>query len=102
MSAIDRLAPQNREAEEAVLGSLLIDPDAIFEVTNFLRPDAFYSQANRWAYEAILSLHARNEPLDSLTLIEELRRREKLEEIGGEPYVIGLVSAVPTDRKSVV
>lgn len=96
MSAIDRLAPQNREAEEAVLGSLLIDPDAIFEVTNFLRPDAFYSQANRWAYEAILSLHARNEPLDSLTLIEELRRREKLEEIGGEPYVIGLVSAVPT------
>lgn len=96
MSAIDRLAPQNREAEEAVLGSLLIDPDAILEVKQILTPPMFYSQVNRWCYEAVLSLDSRNEPLDSLTLIEELRRREKLEEVGGEPCVIGLVSAVPT------
>lgn len=93
---IDRLLPQNREAEEAVLGSLLIDPDAILDVMDFLRPEMFYSQVNRWCYEAILSLDSRNEPLDSLTLIEELRRREKLEEVGGEPCVIGLLSAVPT------
>lgn len=96
MANIDRLAPQNREAEEAVLGSLLIDPDAILDVMDFLRPEMFYSQVNRWCYEAILSLDSRNEPLDSLTLIEELRRREKLEEVGGEPCVIGLLSAVPT------
>ncbi len=96
MSTIERLPPHNYEAEEAVLGSLLIDPDAIFEVASFLRPDAFYRVQNRWIYEAILALSERREPIDFLTLTDELRRREKLEEIGGEAYVIGLVNTVPT------
>ncbi|MCB0037339.1 MAG: replicative DNA helicase, partial [Anaerolineales bacterium] len=96
MSSIERLPPQNREAEEAVLGSLLIDPDAIFEVANFLKAQSFYSVANRWVYESILTLHQRSDPVDSLTLIEELRRRDQLEEVGGEAYIVGLVSAVPT------
>ncbi len=91
-----RLPPQNREAEEAVLGSLLIDPDAVFEVSNFLRTAHFYSVANGWIYDAMLTLHRRNEPVDTLTLLEELRRRDQLQEVGGEPYIIGLVSAVPT------
>lgn len=96
MSSIERLPPQNREAEEAVLGSLLIDPDAIFEVANFLKAQSFYSVANRWVYESILTLHQRSDPIDSLTVIEELRRRDQLEEVGGEAYIVGLVSAVPT------
>jgi replicative DNA helicase len=96
MSTIERLPPHSQEAEEAVLGSLLIDPDALFEVSNFLRPDAFYRTANRWIYESILSLSERREPLDFVTLTEELRRREQLEDIGGEAYVIGLINAVPT------
>lgn len=96
MSTIDRLPPHSVEAEEAVLGSLLIDPDAIFEVGNFLRPDAFYRAQNRWIYEAILDLSDRREPIDLITLTEEMRRREQLEEAGGEGYIIGLINAVPT------
>lgn len=96
MSTVERLPPHSQEAEEAVLGSLLIDPDALFEVSNFLRPEAFYRTANRWIYESILSLSERREPLDFVTLTEELRRREQLEEVGGEAYVISLINAVPT------
>ncbi len=96
MSTIERLPPHSVEAEEAVLGSLLIDPDAIFEVAGFLRPEAFYRQSNRWIYEAILNLYDRRDPLDFITLTEELRHQERLNEIGGEAYVIGLINAVPT------
>ena len=95
MSTTERLPPQNREAEEAVLGSLLIDPDAIFEVVGFLRPEMFYATVNRWIYEAILRIHSRNNPIDVLTLLEELRRNDQLEEVGGEPYLTGLVGVVP-------
>ncbi len=96
MNMIERLPPHSNEAEEAVLGSLLIDPDAIFEVASFLKPEAFYRVQNRWIYDAIITLNQRHEPLDFITLTEELRRREQLEEIGGEGYVIGLINAVPT------
>jgi replicative DNA helicase len=96
MSTIERLPPHSLEAEEAVLGSLLIDPDALFEVSSFLRPEAFYRTANRWIYESILSLSEQREPLDFVTLTEDLRRREQLEEVGGEAYVISLINAVPT------
>ena len=96
MSAVDRLPPHSIEAEEAVLGSLLIDPDAILEVASFLKPDAFYREQNRWVYEAILDLHNREEPLDFVTLTESLRQREQLEDVGGEAYLISLLNAVPT------
>jgi replicative DNA helicase len=94
--SIERLPPHSLEAEEAILGSLLIDPDAIFEVNSFLRPNAFYRVQNQWIYEAILSLNEHREPIDLITLTEELRRREQLEEVGGEAYVIGLINTVPT------
>ena len=92
----ERLPPHSIEAEEAVLGSLLIDPDSLFEVSNFLRADAFYRAQNRWIYESMLALSDQRVPLDVVTLIEELRRRERLEEIGGESAVISLLNAVPT------
>lgn len=75
---------------------MLIDPDALFEVNSFLRPDAFYRTQNRWIYEAILRLSDRREPVDLITLTEELRRLEQLEDIGGEAYVINLINMVPT------
>jgi replicative DNA helicase len=96
MSAMDRLPPHNIEAEEALLGSLLIDPDALFDVASFLRPGAFYREANKWIYEAILDLNERREAVDFITLTDELRRREQLEELGGEGYLIGLINTVPT------
>ncbi len=96
MTTIDRLPPHSLEAEEAVLGSLLIDPDAIFDVATFLRPEAFYSAQNQTIYDAILTLTDRREPLDLITLTEELRRREQLEKVGGEATIISLINAVPT------
>ena len=96
MSDVERLPPHNLEAEEAVLGSLLIDPDAIFEVGNFLRPEMFYRTQNRWIYEAILNLYDRREPIDLITLTDELRRQEQLEDIGGEGSLISLINTVPT------
>lgn len=93
---IERLPPHSVEAEEAVLGSLLIDPDAIFEVASFLKPRAFYREQNQWIYEAMLDLFERREPLDLITLTDELRRRNRLEELGGEAYIIGLLNTVPT------
>jgi replicative DNA helicase len=96
MTTVDRLPPHSQDAEEAVLGSLLIDPDAILEVASFLRPEAFYREQNRWIYQAILDLHDAREPLDFITLAEMLRKREQLEDAGGEAYLIGLLNAVPT------
>ncbi len=95
-SRIERLPPQNIEAEEAVLGALLIDPDAIFRVTTFLRPGDFYREKNGWIYEAALSLHERREPLDFLTICDELERRGQLEEVGGPAFITSLINAVPT------
>lgn len=96
MSSIERLPPHSAEAEEAVLGSLLIDPDAILEVASFLKADAFYREQNRWIYQAILDLHDARDPLDFITLTEMLRQRGQLDDIGGEAYLIGLLNAVPT------
>ncbi len=92
----ERLPPHNLDAEEAVLGSLLINPDAMFDVSTFLRPDAFYRVANRWVFEAMLALTGKQIPLDIVTLVDELRRREQLDEIGGETYVYDLLNVVPT------
>ncbi len=96
MAAPDKLVPSNVEAEEAVLGSLLIDPEALFRVSPFLRPDDFYIRKNGWIYEAILMLHERREPVDFVTLCDELERQDRLEEIGGAAYVTHLINAVPS------
>jgi replicative DNA helicase len=86
----------NFEAEEAVLGGILIDPEALFEVSHFLEPKHFFRDINAWIYEAFLTLVNINRPLDLITVCDELRRREKLDQVGGEAYVIGLINTVPT------
>lgn len=91
-----RLPPHSLDAEEAVLGALLIDPEAMFDLSASLKPEAFYREQNRWIYEAMLQLYDRREPLDFLTLAQELRQMNRLEEAGGEAYLIDLVNAVPT------
>ena len=94
--APEKLQPHNIEAEEAVLGSLLIDPDAIINVATFLRASDFYLQRHAWVYEAILDLHERRQPADMVTLSDELIRHERLDEIGGVAYLTGLINATPT------
>jgi replicative DNA helicase len=93
---MERLPPQNVEAERSVLGSLLIDPDAILRVAVFLRPEDFYRETHRLIYQAILDLHERREPADFITLSDELERRGQLAEVGGSAYLTGLINAVPT------
>ncbi|MEJ5198508.1 MAG: replicative DNA helicase [Anaerolineae bacterium] len=96
MNPPDKTIPANPEAEEAVLGSLLIDPDAIIKVASFLEPDDFYREKNGWIYQAILDLHERREPADFVTLVDELERRNQLQQVGGAAYITSLINSVPT------
>ncbi|MDQ3247887.1 MAG: replicative DNA helicase [Chloroflexota bacterium] len=88
--------PANLEAERAVLGSLMIDPDAIIKVANFLRTEDFFRERHSWLYEAMLALNERREPLDFVTIVDELERRNQLQEIGGPAYLTELISNTPT------
>lgn len=90
------LIPYNREAEEAVLGSVLINPEAYFEVASFLRAEDFYLVRHRWIWECFTHLYETRTPIDSLTVTEELARRGQLEEAGGAAYISYLSTNVPT------
>lgn len=92
----DKLQPHNVEAEEAVLGSLLIDPDAIVRVATFLNPADFFVERHGWIFEAIRDLHERREPADLVTLTDDLERRGQLTQVGGSAYLTGLINATPT------
>jgi len=92
----DRLPPHNIEAEEAVIGSLLIDSEAIFKIATFLQPEDFFDEKNKWLYDACLSLYQRNEAINQITLAHELARQGKLDDIGGAAYLSHLISIVPT------
>jgi replicative DNA helicase len=94
--SIDKLAPQAVDAEQSVLGSILIDPEAVLRVADFLRPPDFYRQQHADIYEAMLALHAQREPIDLVTLGDELERRERLQPVGGPAYLATLMDAVPT------
>jgi replicative DNA helicase len=88
--------PANIEAERAVLGALMIDPDALIKIANFLRAEDFYRERHGWIYDAMSTLNERHEPLDFVTLTDELERRGKLEDVGGPAYLTDLISSTPT------
>lgn len=94
--AEEKLPPHDIEAEEAVIGSLLIDPDAILKVAVSLKADDFFSETNRVIYQACLSLYQRNEVINQITVAHELMRQDKLEQIGGAAFLSHLISNVPT------
>jgi replicative DNA helicase len=93
---IDRLPPQSLEAEQSVLGAILIDRDAVVEVAEFLRPADFYRQANATIYTAVIELFERREPIDIVTVAETLERGNELEAIGGRAYLSSLSNSTPT------
>lgn len=92
----DQLKPHNPDAEEAALGSLLIDRDRIIEVSTFLKPADFFIESNGWIYETILDLHNAGKPADIVTLSDELQRRGYLDGIGGPARITSLINATPT------
>ena len=92
----EKLPPHDIEAEEAVIGSLIVDPDAIFKIVTFLAPEDFFDETHRVIYQACLSLHQRNEVINQITVAHELMRQNRLEQIGGAAYLSHLISITPT------
>ncbi len=97
MVSSERLPPHDINAEEAVIGSLLIDGTAIYKIANLLNESShFYHEPNKWLYESCLSLYKRNEAIDQITVAQELDRQGRLESCGGVAYLSHLISMVPT------
>jgi replicative DNA helicase len=88
--------PHSREAEEAVVGAVLINPEVYYDVAQFLQAEDFYIHRNRWVWEAFTRLHEQRTPIDLLTVSEELDRSGQLAEIGGPAYLTALVNQVPS------
>jgi replicative DNA helicase len=94
--ALEKPVPYDLDAEEAVLGSLLIDRDAIIPIATFVRPEDFYRESNRWVYQVFLDLYNRREPGDLVTVSSELERQGRLDSVGGPAHLASLVNCVPT------
>lgn len=92
----ERFLPASPEAEQAVLGSLLLDPTTVSVVAPYLQPTHFYQEKHGWIYAAILALETDGVGADFVTLTDELDRRGQLQQCGGSPYVMDLLNAVPT------
>ena len=91
-----QVIPHNREAEEAVVGAVLINPEAYSDLAQFLQADDFYIVRHRWIWEAFAHLHEKLIPLDFLTVTEELQSAGQMAEIGGPAYLTALLNQVPT------
>jgi len=92
----DRTPPQAVEAEQSVLGAMMLSKDAIADVVEVIKPGDFYRPAHQLIYDAVLDLYARGEPADAVTVSAELTRLGQLNRVGGAPYLHTLISSVPT------
>ena len=95
-----KLPPQDIDAEKSVLGSILIDKNVVVDVMDFLRPDHFYKTSHQNIFNAIVSLYEKRDPIDIITLQNELTKLGKLEEVGGVTYLSELVYFVPTSSNA--
>ncbi len=91
-----RIPPHNYEAEESVLGSVLIDKEAILKVADLVTADDFYKPSHRYIYQSCIDLHEKGEPIDVVSLVNRLREKKILAEVGGEVSVTHLATTVPT------
>lgn len=94
--SISKLPPQSVEAEEALLGAVLANPMVLSRIVEMIKPESFYKPANKFIYDAVLSLFARNEAIDIVTVSEYLREMDKLEIVGGRAYINDLALNVVT------
>ena len=92
----NRLPPHDLDAEEAIIGSLLIDGTAIYKIATFLSKPDFHHERNQWLYEACLGLYERNEAINQITVAQELARRDRLEAVGGAALLSHLISVSPS------
>ena len=92
----NKIPPQNVEAEQSLLGALLIDKEAMIKVGDLVNPEDFYKDAHKMIYEGMLDLYATHEPIDILSLSNKIEEKGKLKEIGGKAYLMTLTQQVPT------
>ena len=93
---LERVPPQNLDAERSALGAMFLDKEAIYRAMEILRPDDFYKDAHRHIYQTVLDLANKGEPVDLVTVTEALRQSKRLDEVGGVAYLTELANAVPT------
>jgi len=93
---ITRIPPQNLEAEQAVLGCMLIEKEAVAFVAPYLRPEDFYKETHRKIFAVIVGLYEKSQPIDLISVTEELRTKNQMEEVGGSVYITELANCVPT------
>lgn len=98
---MERIPPHNDEAERSVLGAVMLDKDALFEVLEVLRPEDFYSEIHAEIFDAVRDLNRRSQPVDSVTVKDELQKRKKLSLVGGPAYIASLSSEVPSTTNAV-
>ncbi|MFA5841562.1 MAG: replicative DNA helicase [Candidatus Paceibacterota bacterium] len=91
-----RIPPQNIDSEKAFLGSIMLRPDALYEVVDTIDPDDFYAEKHRIIYQTILALMGKSEPIDLLSVSSKLKERKQLEQIGGNSYLTELANSVPS------
>ena len=96
MEDVTRIPPHSVESEQSILGSILLDKDAIITVSETIRPSDFYKEAHKIIYECMLKLSNKNEPIDLITLTEELKKQGHLDDVGGISYITSLSTIVPT------
>jgi replicative DNA helicase len=92
----DKLPPQNTEAEQCLLGCLMLDKDAIVKVIDFIKAEDFYSGRHQDIYQAMVDLYSRSDPIDIVSVSGRLKERNKLDEMGGSSYLTTLINTVPT------
>lgn len=96
MSQYERIPPHNDDAEKSVLGSILQDKDALYEVLEILKPEDFYNEMHKEIYSAAIELYKKSQPVDILTVSEELKKRKSIEMVGGRAYIALLSTLVPS------
>ncbi len=87
--------PSSRDAEEALIGAVLINQEIYFSVSQFLKAEDFFLERNRWIWEAFFHLSESRQPLDLVTVTETLTSRGQIDEVGGQAYLISLINRAP-------
>ncbi len=95
-----RLPPQHLESEQALLGSVMLRTESLYDISEILQPKSFYAEKHRVIYEAMLDLHRKHEPIDLLTLATRLEEKGQLDNIGGRAYLAELAGSVPSSANA--
>lgn len=96
ITQLEKIPPQSLEAEMSLLGSVLLDKDAMLKIADIVQAEDFYKNAHVQIFEAVLELYQKNDPIDLLTLSNRLTEKNQLEKIGGHSYLVSLTNTVPT------